>query len=88
MVVTVGISFNLIIIRVSQGLALRGSSDQGANTVPLKFVTHPTIASGNATGMEVAISREVEHEVSDYSDIFHGKLPPLESGKAGRGSPC
>ena len=79
MVVVVGISFNLIIIRVHEGLALTGSDN--SDTLPLKFITQPTLATGIATGVEVAISREVEHQVSDFNDVFKPKLPSLDFTK-------
>jgi hypothetical protein len=72
MVVVVGISFNLIIIRVHEGVALQASSADSATSLSLKFVTQPTNATG---GMEVAISREVHHEVSIYDGISQEKHP-------------
>ena len=74
MVVVVGISFNLIIIRVQQGIALRGASEENEKTLPLRFVSQPNTQSATS-GMEVAISRETEREVTDYGEVFQSKLP-------------
>ena len=68
MVVVVGIAFNLIIIRVHEGVALRGASEDDVNTVPLKFVTQPTTAS---SAMEVTIARDVEQDPSAHNIDGH-----------------
>ena len=74
MVVVVGISFNLIIIRVQQGIALRGASAENGKTLTLKFVSQPTTLSA-ASGAEEAISREIAREVrTDYNEVLESKL--------------
>ena len=77
MVVVVGISFNLIIIRVDQSYetSAQSSSSQmesGGRSFSLRFIR--TSASQTASQpVEVMISRDVDrdHEVSDPDSVSH-----------------
>jgi hypothetical protein len=70
MIVSVGISFNLIIVRVKQGVAI-GDTEPGlcCNTVPLRFVTVPPTQDMVADGsMEVVITTTIGKE-QDQEDV-------------------
>jgi beta-lactam-binding protein with PASTA domain len=88
MVISVGISFNLIIIRVKQGIAVGNTdSDLDSNTVPLRFITvPPTQGTAVDTGTEVVISTTMGEEQDQDEDVLRRKsqLPPeLTQGRGG-----
>ena len=74
MVVVVGISFNLIIIRVDKGIAVGttyASTTHVNTSIPLKFrSTRRTDAPASSAGVEVVISTDVDR---DNGDVEQGK---------------
>lgn len=67
MVIVVGISFNLIIIRVDKGVAVGETYvDSGPITsIPLSFRSGPR--KGANSGVEVSISRDVDYQASSIA---------------------
>ena len=61
MLVVVGISFNLIIIRVDKGIALGDSLPP--ESLPLNFA--PTPSENTSRGIEVEISRDIRNDTGD-----------------------
>lgn len=72
MVVVVGISFNLIIIRVDKGIAVGGTyvPTTQATSIPLKIRTGRSTQGSN--GVEVMISRDVDLEGPEQNIVRVG----------------
>ncbi len=81
MVVVVGISFNLIIIRVDKGIAVGGNNGTYAETapsIPLNFRRHPpnhTTTYDLEVSVDVSVSRDVDQ------DTDHRDLDTVDGGK-------
>ena len=64
MVIVVGISFNLIIIRVDQGIAV-GATYADTTTTPNSIPLHFRSSERSTTGVEVVISSTTDRELTD-----------------------
>ena len=63
MVITVGISFNLIIIRVDQGIAVGETTYVNTQpSIPLQFRSQQRQQDSSGKNLEVMVSSEVEHD--------------------------